>query len=217
MSLISQTSTLSRDQRDGFCVEFSQRLGRAGAIFDRAAHAELVTQPLASPLGRPFLKPKRSRARLYGMRLAAICAAGVLSLGAQDIPKKKDPDQIGNRDVSKGINFYSIEKEIALGKLLAADVRRSNAKSRPQFRRKSPAHHRCNPLHRRIRREVKVQKDIQEFLKSQPQYVVTTSEFAAVKARLLALENRRDVPDPKRPTLRKAPEKLTQLASRLGD
>src|SRR6202162_6136637 len=38
--------------------------------------------------------------------------------------KKKDPDEIGNRDVGKGINFYSIEKEIALGKQLAQEVER---------------------------------------------------------------------------------------------
>jgi predicted Zn-dependent protease len=37
---------------------------------------------------------------------------------------KKDPDQIGNRDVGKGVNFYSIEKEIALGKQLAQEVER---------------------------------------------------------------------------------------------
>jgi len=38
--------------------------------------------------------------------------------------KKKDPNQIGNRDVGKGINFYSLEKEIALGKQLAEEVAR---------------------------------------------------------------------------------------------
>jgi beta-barrel assembly-enhancing protease len=38
--------------------------------------------------------------------------------------KKKDPDEIGNRDVGKGINFYSIEKEIALGRQLAQEVER---------------------------------------------------------------------------------------------
>jgi predicted Zn-dependent protease len=36
--------------------------------------------------------------------------------------KKKDPAEIGNRDVGKGINFYSIEKEIALGQQLALEV-----------------------------------------------------------------------------------------------
>src|SRR5579872_1815524 len=38
--------------------------------------------------------------------------------------KEKDPEQIGNRDVGKGINFYSIEKEIALGQQLAIEVER---------------------------------------------------------------------------------------------
>jgi hypothetical protein len=28
----------------------------------------------------------------------------------------KDPEEIGNRDVGKGVNFYSLEKEIELGK-----------------------------------------------------------------------------------------------------
>ena len=36
--------------------------------------------------------------------------------------KDKDVDDIGNRDVGKGVNFYSIEKEIALGKQLAQQV-----------------------------------------------------------------------------------------------
>ncbi|HEX8985627.1 MAG TPA: M48 family metallopeptidase [Bryobacteraceae bacterium] len=38
--------------------------------------------------------------------------------------KKKDPDEIGNRDVGRGINMYSLEKEIALGKGLAQEVER---------------------------------------------------------------------------------------------
>src|SRR5216683_3891962 len=38
--------------------------------------------------------------------------------------KKKDPDEIGNRDVGKGVNLYSLEKEMALGKQLAQEVQR---------------------------------------------------------------------------------------------
>src|SRR5262244_3348266 len=38
--------------------------------------------------------------------------------------KKKNPDEIGNREIDKGINFYSLEKEIALGKQLAQEVER---------------------------------------------------------------------------------------------
>jgi len=40
--------------------------------------------------------------------------------------KKKDPNEIGNRNVGKGINFYSVEREIALGKQLAEEVRRQS-------------------------------------------------------------------------------------------
>ena len=36
--------------------------------------------------------------------------------------KKNNPDAIGDRDVGSGINFYSLEKEIALGKQLATEV-----------------------------------------------------------------------------------------------
>jgi beta-barrel assembly-enhancing protease len=43
-------------------------------------------------------------------------------------PKKSkdDVDAIGNRNIGKGVNFYSIEKEIALGKALAQEVERSS-------------------------------------------------------------------------------------------
>ena len=54
------------------------------------------------------------------LTLLAFATSGAL---AGNDPKK-DPDQIGNRDVGKGVNFYSIEKEIALGKGLAQEVER---------------------------------------------------------------------------------------------
>jgi predicted Zn-dependent protease len=38
--------------------------------------------------------------------------------------KEKNPDDIGNRNVSGHVNFYSLEKEIALGKQLATEVER---------------------------------------------------------------------------------------------
>jgi predicted Zn-dependent protease len=38
--------------------------------------------------------------------------------------KKKDPDEIGDRDVGKGLNWYSLEKEIALGKQMAQQIER---------------------------------------------------------------------------------------------
>jgi predicted Zn-dependent protease len=39
---------------------------------------------------------------------------------------KEDVDAIGNRNVGKGPNFYSLEREIALGKQLAQEVERSS-------------------------------------------------------------------------------------------
>ena len=40
--------------------------------------------------------------------------------------KRKDPDAIGDRNVSGKVNFYSLEKEIALGKQLAQQVERQS-------------------------------------------------------------------------------------------
>ena len=37
---------------------------------------------------------------------------------------KKDVEQIGERDVGKGVNWYSLEKEIAMGKGVAQDIER---------------------------------------------------------------------------------------------
>jgi beta-barrel assembly-enhancing protease len=58
------------------------------------------------------------------MRFAAaaltVMFAGIVCAGDQ----KDDPGKIGSRDVAKGINFYSLEKERALGKQLAQEVRR---------------------------------------------------------------------------------------------
>ena len=59
------------------------------------------------------------------------CVVGLPpSLSAKDDKKrdarseKEDVDAIGDRDVGKGLNFYSLEKEIALGKSLAQDIER---------------------------------------------------------------------------------------------
>jgi predicted Zn-dependent protease len=59
--------------------------------------------------------------RLLGLVVALVLPVTMVA-GGKD--KKKDPDAIGDRDVSKGMNWYSLEKEIALGKSLAQDVER---------------------------------------------------------------------------------------------
>src|SRR5919197_199092 len=63
--------------------------------------------------------------RLLSLPLGLLLGLSLLTPGAglaKD--KKKDPEEIGNRDVGKGVNFYSLEKEIALGKQLAQEVER---------------------------------------------------------------------------------------------
>ena len=41
---------------------------------------------------------------------AVLAAASLLAAGAwAGDNKKKNPDEIGNRDVGKGVNFYSLE------------------------------------------------------------------------------------------------------------
>jgi len=59
-----------------------------------------------------------------GRQAVGLAAIFLLSFPLLAADKKKDPEEIGNRDVGKGINFYSLEKEIALGKGLAQDVER---------------------------------------------------------------------------------------------
>jgi predicted Zn-dependent protease len=52
------------------------------------------------------------------------------------------------------------------------------------------------------------QKNIQDYLKAKPEYVLTTSEFNDVRTRLMAMHNKRKVDgpaDPTKPTLRRAP------------
>jgi len=65
--------------------------------------------------------------RLFTAHLA-LAAALALAVGPITAfagnNKKKDPDEIGNRDVSKGVNLYSIEKEIAMGKQYAQEIER---------------------------------------------------------------------------------------------
>ena len=52
----------------------------------------------------------------------ALCALLAFAPAFAATKDEKNPDQIGNRDVGKGLNFYSLEREIALGKQMAQEV-----------------------------------------------------------------------------------------------
>jgi predicted Zn-dependent protease len=63
-------------------------------------------------------------------RIAATVLTAALAVlpaiaGPQDKGKESDVNTIGNRNVGKGVNFYSIEREIALGKQLSQEIERS--------------------------------------------------------------------------------------------
>ena len=81
---------------------------------------EAESRPRSVASGRVHAMTRLAKASVVSV-LAATLATG-LAL-AKD--KKKDPDEIGNRDVGKGVNFYSLEKEIGIGKQYAQEVERS--------------------------------------------------------------------------------------------
>lgn len=65
---------------------------------------------------KPILPGLRGKALVLSLAFAV-----ALPLGAQS-SKEKDLNDIGHRGVGDGMNFYSLEKEIALGKSLAQQV-----------------------------------------------------------------------------------------------
>lgn len=66
--------------------------------------------------------------RLFAGHLGVVAALAMFFAPADGFAKskdkKKDPEAIGDRDVSKGVNFYSLEKEIAVGKQYAQELER---------------------------------------------------------------------------------------------
>jgi predicted Zn-dependent protease len=58
------------------------------------------------------------RATAFVIAAFLVCPAGVAG------DQKKDPNEIGDRNVSKGLNFYSLDQELALGKQLSIEVER---------------------------------------------------------------------------------------------
>src|SRR5579862_9783298 len=83
------------------------------------AQTPASTQPQAQPQSAPPTQPDADKPPKVE-----------IPISQKDNPdvkagSKADVDAIGNRDVGKGVNFYSIEREIALGKGAAQEVERS--------------------------------------------------------------------------------------------
>ena len=68
---------------------------------------------------------QKSGRSTLALLMALLLLAPPAALGADKKDDKKDVSKIGERDVGKGINLYSLEKEIALGKQLAQQVEQS--------------------------------------------------------------------------------------------
>lgn len=66
------------------------------------------------------------RVCVFTVLVTLTCAPLALAQDTKPQDSKKDPDQIGVRDVSKGVNWYSVEKEMALGKQLATEVEKTH-------------------------------------------------------------------------------------------
>jgi len=62
--------------------------------------------------------------RPFSVFMAYVMVLGLTAGSAMAQNKKNDPDSIGDRNVGTGVNFYSLEREIALGKQLAQEVER---------------------------------------------------------------------------------------------
>jgi predicted Zn-dependent protease len=63
--------------------------------------------------------------RLHNTVTTGLATLLAVAAFAQDKPKNADIENIGNRDINKGtVNFISIEKEIAMGRQLAAEIER---------------------------------------------------------------------------------------------
>jgi predicted Zn-dependent protease len=75
--------------------------------------------------------PSGQRSLIAILILALLIPAALVAKSEEDDEKRKpknkkeDVEAIGDRDVGKGMNFYSLEKEIALGKQLADEITRS--------------------------------------------------------------------------------------------
>jgi len=108
-----------------FAISLAARAGDTNPPPPAAAApaADAATTPAADDTP-PVVDNTKKKDTSKDKAKADKAAADKAAADKKKVAPEKDPDQIGNRNVSKGPNFYSIEKEIALGKSLAEQVQR---------------------------------------------------------------------------------------------
>lgn len=129
---------------------------------------------------------------------------------------KDDVGAIGTRALGRtGLgNWYSLEKEIIIGKSYANTYKAGyDPQAFVSFFEKATAREKKKPgtlaeafaTHPPTsKRLIHTQHEIANILPSREQYIITTSEFDEMKARLISIEKRRVITDEYRPTLRRA-------------
>jgi beta-barrel assembly-enhancing protease len=114
-----------------------QQASTASAAAPQSDPKPLAERPAVVPDPKPAATDKKAQAEAKKKATeeakAANAAKAAADKKAKDAAKaaaiknknsRKDPDAIGDRNVGKGINLYSLEKEIGMGKQLAQEVER---------------------------------------------------------------------------------------------
>lgn len=123
-ALLAVPATIAAPQQQSQ-TQGQQQDQQAQKPADQQSGPQSTTQP-APQVGQqpPPTHPQQSQTQAPGQQPAE------QPIGQPTDPKvkqggKQDVDAIGNRNVGHGLNFYSLEHEIALGKQLAQEVDRS--------------------------------------------------------------------------------------------
>ncbi|MGH9745582.1 MAG: M48 family metallopeptidase [Candidatus Acidiferrales bacterium] len=113
-------------------IRWTMRFGVVGMAGLLAVSAALAAPPQAEPAGQqPPAQTQPTTPQQQGDNTAQPPSAqGPAPIAQPNDPNVKkgseaDVDAVGNRSVGHGLNFYSLEHEIALGKQLAQEVDRS--------------------------------------------------------------------------------------------
>ena len=130
LNLVAVAPAAGQDQKDPVAVAAQDQAAPDADAKDQAAPAAADAKDQAAPAddakdqAAPDAKDQSAAAKDKKN-------ASAKDKNAQQDAKKKpaknekdDPDAIGSRDVGNGVNFYSLAKEIALGKQLAQEVER---------------------------------------------------------------------------------------------
>jgi predicted Zn-dependent protease len=115
-SLAAVAPAACQDQKDPVATGSKDQTAAATDAKDQTAPAADAKDPAAAAKDKKSAAAKGKKSQQDAKTKTAAAA----KKSAKN--EKDDPEAIGARDVGKGVNFYSLEKEIAMGKQLAQEV-----------------------------------------------------------------------------------------------